>query len=214
MWVLNQLHVIAPQPELDADALVAELDRLYPALAHRRVTHADDATGARLADAMGDRGFRAEHDAVMLLGDPPPPPPAGVARQADEAAFAAAELVLARDDPEQRSVADLLAAGRARMRAARPGTRRFVGRHEGVDACTVTMLSDGDVAQLEDVSTLAAHRGHGVAGATLALAIHEALRSGHELVFLVVDADEGPVALYERLGFAVAGHTWTFSRAA
>jgi GNAT superfamily N-acetyltransferase len=212
MWVLNQLHVVGPRPELDGPGLVAELDRLYPDVAHRQVTVTDDGTGARLSEQMQLCGFSAERDGVMLLETPPDPPAPGIARQADEESFRAAELAIAQEDPVWASVAELLMDGRARLRAARPHTRAFLGRHDGIDVSTVTMHADGHTAQLEDVATRVAHRRHGVAGATLALAAREALAAGHDLVFLLVDVASGPVPLYERLGFRVAGHKWVFTR--
>ena len=213
MWILNQLHVVRPEPELEAGALVAELDRLYGHLKHRRVTIDDDATGQRLDEGLRAHGFRPDRLGVMLLGDPPPPPP-GVAREeTDDAVFRAVELAVALDTREQPAeVAERLVAGRARIRAGREGTRTFVGARDGFDACTVTMYSDGSVAQLEDVATLIEHRGHGLAAATVSLAIHKALAAGHDLVFLLVELDGGPVSLYERLGFRTAGQYWNFTR--
>jgi GNAT superfamily N-acetyltransferase len=151
----------------------------------------------------------------MPLESPPPPPAAGVAREATDEpdAFVAAELAVALDTREQPpDVAERLVGGRTRLRASRAGTRTFLGARDGVDACTVTLYSDGHTAQIEDVATLVEHRRHGLAAATISLAIAEALAAGHELVFLYVDADEGPVPLYERLGFRTAGQCWTFTR--
>jgi GNAT superfamily N-acetyltransferase len=214
MWILNQVYVLGAQPELDAAALDAELDRHLGDLPHRRATVEDDATGRRLVEGMQERGYRAERLGVMLLGDPPPAPAPGIAREeADDDRFRAVELTLAMESREQPlDLAEKLVAGRARLRAARPGTRTFLGSRDGVDACTVTLYADGRIAQIEDVGTLLPHRGRGLASATLSLAVHEALSTGHDLVFLYVDADEGPVPLYERLGFRTAAQLWTFTR--
>lgn len=215
MWVLNQLVVTDPQPRLDAGELAGELDRLYADYAHRRVSVEDDATGRRLLDGMRERGYRPDRLGVMLLEEPPPTPPPGIAREAtgEPAAFHAAEVAVGLDTREQPpDVTERLVGGRVRLRASRSGTRTFLGARNGVDACTVTMYSDGQTAQLEDVATLVEHRGHGLAGAALSLAIGEALAAGHDLVFLFVDLDAGPVPLYERLGFRQAGGMWTFTR--
>jgi hypothetical protein len=214
MWVLNQLCVIGPRPELDAAGLADALDRHLGDLPHRRANVEDDETGERLVDGMRERGYRVERLGVMLLGDPPAPPAAGIAREEPRSEpFLAAEMAIAMESREQPvDVARRLMDGRARLRAARRGTRTFLGSRDGVDASTVTLYSDGSIAQLEDVGTLTLHRGNGLASATLSLAVHEALAAGHELVFLLVDRDEGPEPLYERLGFRTATQLWTFTR--
>ncbi len=66
----------------------------------------------------------------------------------------------------------------------------------------------------ELVNTLAEHRGHGLAAATVSLAAREALAAGCDMVFIVCAAADGPVALYARLGFRAAGRFWSFTRPA
>ncbi|MBW3653499.1 MAG: GNAT family N-acetyltransferase, partial [Actinobacteria bacterium] len=63
------------------------------------------------------------------------------------------------------------------------------------------LYSDGITAQIEDVSTLTKHRSQGLATATVLRALHEARAWGHEMIFLVADADDWPKELYTKLGF-------------
>lgn len=149
----------------------------------------------------------------MALAGDPPAPTEGLAREADEEELAALDARVVEADaelPEEHRAAVL--AGQAHLRAANPGTRRFVGLHDGEPVATTTLFTEGGTAQPEDVSTLPAHRGHGIAGATVALAAREARATGCDLVFLVCDAAGGPVALYASLGFVPVGRSWTFTR--
>jgi GNAT superfamily N-acetyltransferase len=212
MWVLNQLWVVGPQPELDDRALRDELDRLFPHSTHRRAVCSDDATGARLAGGMRAVGFAVERLVVMPLAHEPAAPPPGVAREVDRETWRAVELACARDDPSHGpGLPEELLRGYEAFRR-RPGTRMFVGAHDGVDACVTTLYGDGAVAQPENVTTLRAHRGHGLASATVALAAREALAAGHELVFICAEEGSGAQRVYERLGFRPAGRCWAFTR--
>src|SRR4051795_725311 len=56
MWVLNELHVIGPQPQLTAERLRAELDRELPQGGHRRAVVEDDLTGQRLVGEFAEVG--------------------------------------------------------------------------------------------------------------------------------------------------------------
>jgi predicted GNAT family acetyltransferase len=122
------------------------------------------------------------------------------------------DLATYREDPEMPAGSVAAVAGANAAYRALPGTRSFIASHGGEDAAKATLYSDGHTAQIEDVATLVRHRGRGLAGAVVAHAACEALAGGHETVFLMCDLDGGPVALYERIGFRPAGHTWTFTR--
>lgn len=215
MWVLNQLYVIGERPALEAAALVAELDRLHGHRTHRRVVVEDDATGARLAEGMRAAGFTVERMAMMPLEEPVAAPvPEGFAiEEVGEERFRAAERAGAVDAETRFGEPDELVAGWAQLRS-RPGTRRFVGVRDGVDACTVTLYSDGAVGQPESVTTLSSYRGQGLAGAVVSHAAQEALSAGDDLVWIICEAEGGPLPLYERLGFRARAQFWVFTRPA
>jgi ribosomal protein S18 acetylase RimI-like enzyme len=210
--VLNSLHVDA---EVDADQLVAALDDLYAGYAHRRADVEVEDTGARLAPDLRRRRWQVERDAVMALRRPRDRDgDRALAREADAATHRAVDAATLRGEPYGRDedVVRQLVEMRARFAAAVPVTRWFVGAADGVDAAVTTLYSDGAVAQIEDVVTLADYRGRGLARAMLTLALDAAAETGHELVFIVADDDDWPKDLYGRLGFDVVGHRWAFTR--
>ena len=212
---MNQLYVEGRHPDLTADALVTELDEGLADARHRRAVITDDATGRAVAEGMRAANYGVGPLAVMLLDREPPQPPPGAAHEIDERAMRALETRIVESDPQapdhdRRVVIE----GHAHMRATIPGTRCFAGVDEGVDVCRTFLYTDGATGQPEDVETLAAHRGKGIAAATVSLAAREALDAGCDLVFIVCDAATGPVALYADLGFRAAGRFWTFNRQA
>ncbi|MDQ4144409.1 MAG: GNAT family N-acetyltransferase [Actinomycetota bacterium] len=90
-------------------------------------------------------------------------------------------------------------------RAARG--RFFVVSEEGEMVAGCHLYSDGEVAQVENVTTLETYRGRGLASAVVARAVDEAIAEGNSLTFLLVDDGGGPKTLYERIGFETIGRT-------
>jgi GNAT superfamily N-acetyltransferase len=210
--VLNELSVDAP---VDAGELVSVLDELYGHLPHRRAFVELPAVGERLAPGLKTAGWIVEHQVFMVLRrerDRPPQP--GLAREVDEATVRAVEAQTIAEEPfgEPPVVEQLLASRAAFGRAG--DARYFVGVADGVDACHATLYSDGAVAQIEDVGTVQAARGQGLARATCSAALDAALGAGHELVFIIADADDWPRELYAKLGFDPVGCPWAFTRPA
>lgn len=213
MWAMNQLYVEGRRPGLTPADLAAELDRGLADARHRRAVVTDDATGIALADGMRAAGYRATPLMVMLLDAEPPAPPRGMAHEIDEAAMRALEQRLVLDStqiPEHDR--PVVLEGHAHIRATVPGTRAFAGVRDGRDVCQTTLFAHDGVGQPEDVETATAHRGHGIAAATVSLAAREALAAGCDLVFILCSAESGPFALYAGLGFRAAGRFWTFNR--
>jgi ribosomal protein S18 acetylase RimI-like enzyme len=103
----------------------------------------------------------------------------------------------------------------AKLLIARAVRARFFAVVVGGQVVTYTDLyDDGRTAQIEDVATLAEHRGHGYASAVVLRALQEARQSGCDLVFLAADEDDWPKALYRRLGFDDLGRYVKFIRPA
>jgi GNAT superfamily N-acetyltransferase len=212
VWVVNELRVDAEA--LGADELVAALDDLYGHLPHRRAVVERQAVGARLAGPMRERAWLVRRDVFMALGDggdrrAEP----GLAREVDEATLQAVEARAIAEEPfGEREVIEQLVASRSALGRAMPA-RFFVAAAPGEpDAGVATLYSDGTIAQVEDVRTLEAFRGRGLARAVCVAATEAALDAGHDLVFLVADDEDWPKDLYARLGFEAVGHPWSFTR--
>jgi GNAT superfamily N-acetyltransferase len=210
VWVLNQLCVDA---STSLDELLSALDELYEHLAHRRALVERPEVGERLAPALKDAGWLVERDVYMVLrGERDRAPEPGLAREANEGAVRAVEAQTIAEEPYgDPGVVEQLLASRAAFGRAGHG-RYFVAALDGVDASHATLYSDGVVAQVEDVGTVKAARGHGLARAACTAAIDAAVEAGHELVFIIADANDWPKDLYARLGFDPVGYPWTFSR--
>jgi GNAT superfamily N-acetyltransferase len=214
-WTLNGLHADAPlDPAVRAQDVIGELNRLYPDRRHRTMLVCDDAAGARLAPALREHGWQADHIVYMVLErERDRAPVAGLAREASEEELRAVErAVLAEEHGHDPAVIEEVLDGRAAVRAAAPVTRRFVAALGGRDGATATLFSDGDVALIEDVATLTPLRGRGLARAAVSAAIDAGVAAGHELILIGADDDDWPKQLYARLGFADLGRVWSFVR--
>jgi ribosomal protein S18 acetylase RimI-like enzyme len=209
VWVLNQLSVDAAT---GAPGLIAALDELYGHLPHRRAFVESPDVGDRLAPDLRAAGWLVERDVFMVLRrDRDRDAQPGLAREVDEATIRAVEAQTIGEEPygEPAIVEQLLASRAAFGRAG--NARYFVAASEGVDGCHATLYSDGVVAQIEDVGTVKALRGRGLARAACAAALDAAIAAGHDLVFIVADDEDWPKDLYAKLGFDVVGRPWAFT---
>ena len=84
--------------------------------------------------------------------------------------------------------------------------RFFAVRIAGEVVSYTDLYQDGPEAQVEDVGTLAEHRGRGYATAVVLAAIGAARERGAEFVFLVADREDWPKELYGQLGFDELGY--------
>jgi GNAT superfamily N-acetyltransferase len=210
VWVLNQLSVDA---DTDAHGLIAALDALYADLPHRRAFVERPDVGERLSPELRAAGWLVERDVFMVLRrDRDRAASPGLAREVDEATIRAVEARTIAEEPygEPAVIEQLLAS---RSRFGRAGSARyFAAAGDGVDGCHATLYSDGVVAQIEDVGTLKAMRGRGLARAACSAALDAATEAGHELVFIVADDEDWPKDLYAKLGFDPVGRPWAFTR--
>ena len=120
------------------------------------------------------------------------------------AEYRRAHLAWMSEAGQQEAVALQLAELDTRTAAA-VGTRRLGLRVGGEVVAMADLYLEGGVAQIEDVMTFAAHRGRGHASAVVRRGVELARSLGAELVFLVTSEADGPVPLYERLGFERIG---------
>ena len=209
VWVRRNLDGV------DADSLAADADRVLGehSLRHRTIQVDDDANGPRLAAAFLDMGWSCEALIRMAqVRDPEPRPPAEVA----EIDFASArpiieETIRAQPYADTEEVVRQLVDWRGVLER-RAGAAFLVGRADGRDAAVCERYVLGDVGQVEDVNTLEAYRGRGLASAIVLAAAASARARGAELVFLVAAQDDWPKDLYRRLGFDLVSRYWQFTR--
>jgi GNAT superfamily N-acetyltransferase len=211
VWVHNQLHVTGPAG--DIDDLVRVLDEHYGDLAHRRAVVEDSVEGARLADGFRDRGWQVETHVYMALREP--------RDRAPDPALAAAVSVAEHQAVERRTMSDgpsaydeetreQLIDARAARRDGAASSHCIVGYAGDEPAGNTVVYVTGDVAQIEDVTTLAAFRGRGVARAMVSLACD--LAADADLIWLAADDDDWPKELYAKLGFRPIGRAFVFMR--
>lgn len=208
---VNMVRITAP--DATPQAVAGACEEVLAGLGHRLAVVEDAELGARLAPALAREGFAAAAHVYMVRRRPPDRPGgAGAAREATQRELEAVEAGTTAEAPHGHDpvVVAALTAGRRLLHAAAGGTRYVVGAAGGEDVAHATLYGDGRVAQIEDVATLRNFRGRGLARAVVGLACE--LATGHELLFLVADADDWPKDLYARLGFDPVGRVCVFTR--
>jgi ribosomal protein S18 acetylase RimI-like enzyme len=93
-----------------------------------------------------------------------------------------------------------------------PAERFFVGSVDGAIAGIVSVLNLEGVACIDNVVTLSAFRGRGVATATVTRAVSASVRAGAKAVFLLAEEKSAAQRLYHRLGFRVRRRCYSFTR--
>jgi GNAT superfamily N-acetyltransferase len=201
-WALIERSGMAPAE------VVAAADEALDGFGHRAIAIRDESEGERLALEIGAiPGWEAEKNLYMLLG-----------KEGDQATGPARETPLSGCEDLRRDLirgefpADLedleetadqlLEMGR---RTAEAGGDRWFVAPPAEPAAACCLLSGGEIGQVEDVGTLAAARGKGLAKAVIRGAIAASREAGHRHTFIVADADDWPRLLYGKLGFETCG---------
>ena len=216
VWDLNVAFLDVELERGDADGLIAEVEGLQTEarLRHRRVLVRDEQIAERLLPRFVERGWHHSwwvfmvHDATQAE-----PVDSDTARETErEVARAVEAQALAEDDfVRDEAVVPQLLAGRDRLCAATPA-RFFVGTSGGDPVSVCTLYSGESIAQVEDVATLAAHRGQGRGRAVVQAAVAAARQAGHEIVFVVADDADWPKHMYRRIGFEPIGRALNLVR--
>lgn len=211
------LIVEGPCDDLDAATLHAEANRLQGGcgLRHRREFVDDDALGVRLEQGLSALGWQARPFGLMVHRGPlrRPHDPA-VAREVDLGALQEIHATFVRTqsygaDPEV--VRQLVEADAVMSRAG--GGRHFAGYDGDRPGCFMSMYGDRETAQLQAMATLPAARGKGLAGNVMALGVRTAADAGCETTTLATVEEVAWLrASYERMGFALVGRWWAFTR--
>jgi len=203
LWDANHLTVTEPGLAGPRElARAAERIRRDVGLGHRMVIVLDEAEGRRLARGFGRLGWDLERHLVMALRrqvDRPPPDVEIRSMPFEQLDGARAEFL--RGEPWGRPEVVSQVLRRDRLLAGAVQDQAFTAVVENRPAAFCRLMSDGVVGQVEDVATLPAHRGRGLARAVVGAAIEASSAAGHRLTFLTADAADWPQALYRKIGF-------------
>lgn len=214
IWDLNYVRVEELPPETAAAELAAAADRLHAdGVAHRKIVVHGEQTAARLAPGFRELDWRVDRNLVMALRELRAPERGHDVVEVERASIkdSEREFVLGEDTGMSDDAAEQILAISALTEQA-VNVRAFATLDESSATSWCELYSDGRTAQIESVCTLRPQRGRGLASAVIATAAQAAVDAGHDLVFLVVDEDEGPVELYRRLGFEGIGREVIFFR--
>lgn len=197
-------------------ALLAEVEAEFAGVGYRRVEVASDVLTPALAAALVEAGYEREDQVVMTWLRPPDtdrPPATDVTELDVEQRVAIADRVWAEDfdQPDPAVRRELAERAHSALTAARCTFLGVVGSDGGIEA-SCDLFQRGDIAQIEEVSTLAPFRGRGHASRLVRAAAEQATAAGAHTVFLVAEADDWPKDLYARLGFDVTATHTVWSR--
>jgi GNAT superfamily N-acetyltransferase len=197
-----------------ATELLEDVEPIFWAagLTHRQVS-VDDELGARLAPEFRGLEWKAEELLVIpQRSEAPELDTSGV----EEVGWEELEPVWAAgmraspDIQDEEEVRQLVAAQHRRRTAV--DVRYFAARVDGRIANYCELFSDEKTGQIETVMTLQEFRKIGLATAIVTHALAESRSTGHDLTFLLAEAEDWPKELYRRLGFETVGSIWSFLR--
>lgn len=215
VWDLNFLLVDGEQ-DVDPGELAADAELLHTDAeqAHRRAAVTSDAVGAKLERFFRRLGWEVNRSLYMAhRGEGERAVSTATVEEVSRSDLLPFRREAARAEPwatSEEVVDEVVAAGSLWEEAG--NARYFAVLADGRPVAATELYSDGRTAQVEDVVTLADHRGRGYGSAVVLRAVEEALTAGHRFVFLVADDADWPKELYARLGFEAIGRTWSFLR--
>jgi ribosomal protein S18 acetylase RimI-like enzyme len=213
-WDAN--WALIERPGMPAAEVVAAADKSLAGYEHRAIAIKGEADGARLApEITAIPGWEAETNLYMVWRE------TEIARGGGVRECTLAECEDLRRDlirgefspemPDRDATADQL-LDMNRRTGGTAGDRWFVAPAQ-TPAAACCLLSGQGIGQVEDVGTLASARGKGHAKAVISSALAASREAGHELTFIVADAEDWPRLLYEKLGFEPCGTLHVFRRA-
>jgi len=210
---LNRVHDLnflrAEEPgDATPEELAAEAERVQGAagIAHRRVNLRDEAQRERLEPEFVRLGWKPEHFVLMVLRSEPDRPAEHEVREVDEPTMRPlwAEAIRAEPHGTDETLVQQIVEHRRDVSRALP-TRLFAVEAGGRLVAHTELYSYDGVGQVENVMTLGAYQGRGLARALVLHAVAQSRAAGNDLTFLVADLDDWPRRLYERLGFETVG---------
>jgi len=201
----------------DLPSLVSAIEEVQGggALRHRKIAFDDEAQCSDFAEWFRRRGWRQRPLRLMVHRGPPPAvETAGAAVEVDPHELAPPAHAFAAEEPWGRSPeARRQVVGGDRLTGRAVDERAFAvlrGRDDSIVAYCRLYSRDG-VGQIENVTTLSAHRRRGYARALVSLALRESL-AVNDLTFLVAEGADWPRHFYARMGFVDVGGYCEFNR--
>lgn len=211
VWAVN--YVMFEQARLKAERMAEVCDQALgeAGYTHREIYVLDPAEGERLEPDFLRMGWEVNRDVFMLhRSEPDRPAPDDVDVRCEPHPVSLRRELLhedeqLRNEPETLAllVEQLLEVERRQSPIG--GDRWFVADADGEPASATRLLACDGIGQVEDVATLASARNRGLARATVLAAVEASREEGNELTFVIADADDWPMKLYERLGFEPIG---------
>ena len=211
----NFLRLEGADGTVDAAEVAAGCDRLFDGFAHREVIVEDPRRGAALAPGFGELGWRVDRLVTMSRrGDPDRHVSTDGTEEIDVDGIVAFSGRVHRESSPSLAdrVVETLAAF-AHVEREHAGARFFSARVDGEIASACSLFLHGGAAEIEDVNTLEAFRGRGLARAIVTRAADEALAAGADLVWLIADDGDWPKEFYAKLGFIRVDTFWQFTLA-
>jgi GNAT superfamily N-acetyltransferase len=201
--------ILIERPGMTAEEVIAAADASLAAYGHRTVAIRDEAEGARLAaEIAAASGWEAETNLYMPWQQESGRDPGSPVRETPLADRESLRRELIRSEfppgtPEvEETTEQLLEMSRRYSKAA--GDHWFSTPPEQ-PASICCLMSRGEIGQIESVGTLASARGRGYAQAAVLGALTASREAGHEVTFLVAEAEDWPRLMYEKLGFRTCG---------
>ena len=210
---LNFLRVENAPQDVTPEALAEEADRLLDGFKHRVLELDDQALGDRLTPRFKELGWEVVNLLFMeAKREPDRHLPPGVAREVDLEDHLHVREQSLRQDPEIAKDEEVVRQLRDCFRVwSKAGNmRQFAAFVDGEPVSSCELYSDGETGQIEGVLTLEEHRNRGLGVAIVLLALQEAKKAGHDMVFLIAEDDDWPKELYTKLGFDPIGRTHEF----
>jgi GNAT superfamily N-acetyltransferase len=236
VWDANWVGIEAVGMSVDQVVAIADDALGGEGFGHRTICMLDEADGRRIGEEVEAEAVRwprweVERTRYMLwCGSEPEPPTAssqkwpdsdenceragvrevGLAEIADLRRALIAESMPRGIDDFEATVDQLYELDRRYGAAA--GDRWFVAPAEGEPRSACRLFRAGEIAQVEDVGTLAPARERGYAKAIVSAAVATAQAEGAETIFLTADAADWPQLMYAKLGFDTVGELTVLRR--
>jgi GNAT superfamily N-acetyltransferase len=207
VWDLN--WVLIERAGMTAKEVIAVADEVLGVFEHRTVAIRDEAEGVRLArefESVPD--WEVESTIYMAWRGESSRSPKSEAREIRlaDCEDLRRELIRSGLPPEatkpEEAAEQLLEMDR-RFSAAADGRWFVAPAEDPASACC--LFSREGIGQVEEVITLPAARGRGLAQAAILAAVAASKEAGHRVTFLGADADDWPRLMYEKLGFEPCG---------